>query len=418
LIGHFVGYFEYRNKKLNLSIDFKSYKGKQSAFLSVPDNLQLDKPFTAVLYNAPNIELKMQNGDLPITIRATLYQNNIDGKLDGSIQATIHLTKIEKYVHPIPAYTVEDVILNNNGTKLLASLYLPKTNFPSAAIIMVAGSGNHTRAEYNGAADIFASRGIATLTFDKRNVTNKGNLNLKYINSDITSMQDLVSDVETIFNFLKTKKQINQTKIGLMGFSLGAVEVPVVASHHPDISFIIAVSGNATTDKEFIINQWLNKYIENGYDLQTINKAEALYNDLFTYAINRLNKKELQLKLDNAYQEKWGRLCFPPQVPNEDELRYLMTWNNFEFDPSDYWKRIHVPCLIVYGEKDKYIPVERSIEILNKVFETKKELLTLKKYANADHTIRTIPGKGEFEFPRYADGYMNDVLSWLKTQTE
>jgi dienelactone hydrolase len=418
LTGHFEGYLEYRNKKLGTAIDFEYHHGKQSALLSIPDNLQLNKPFTTVEYNAPAIELKMKDEDIPITIRATLHQNSIDGKLNGSIPASIHLTKAERYIPPAKAYTIEEVILNNHGTTLSANLYLPNTNLPSPAIIMVAGSGNHTKEEYNGAADLFASRGMATLTFDKRNVTSVPGLSLKYVNSDIASMKDLVSDVETAFNFLKTKKEIRQTKIGVIGFSLGAVEAPVVAASHPDLAFVVAVSGNATTDQEFIINQGLNKYRENGYDPPTIKKAEALYNDLFKYAKTRLNEEALQLELDKAYAEKWGPLCFPREPPGENELKYLMTWNNFEFDPAIYWKKINVPCLVVYGEKDKYIPVERSIEILNKVFDIKKGLLTLKLYANADHTIRTIPGKENFEFPKYADGYINDVLNWLLKQAE
>ena len=418
LTGHFEGYFEYRNKKLYTAITFESPNNKLGACISVPANLLLNKPFTTVEYNAPVIQLKMKDGDLPVNIVATLAKNNIDGKLDGNIPASIHLTKVENYIEPAKAYTIKEIILDNNGTKLLSNLYLPKKQFPSGAIIMVAGSGNHTKEEYNGAADLFASRGIATLTFDKRNVTDAKGLHIKYVNADITSMEDLVSDVETAFNFLKTYKHIDRTKIGLMGFSLGAVEVPVVAARHPDIAFIVAVSGNATTDSEFIINQGLNKYRGNNYDVETLKKAEDLYNDLFIYAKTRLNEEALQTKLNKAYLEKWGQLCFPPQVPNKDELKYLLSWNNFEFDPADYWKKINVPCLVVYGEKDNYIPVVRSLEILNKVFYSKKALLTLKVYANADHTIRTIPTKGEFSFPQYADGYINNVMEWLLKQTK
>jgi len=418
LIGHFEGFFEYKDKKLNTAIDFEYHNGIPEAFISVPSNLQVNKPFTTFEYNPPYIKLKINDGDLPITIRATFHHDTIDGKLDGNIPASIHLIKAAKYIQPEKLYSIEKIILNNYGTQLIANLYLPKTNLPSATIIMVAGSGNHTKEEYNGAADFFASRGIAVLTFDKRNVTSRKGLNLRHVNSDITSMKGLVSDVETAFNFLKTRKQINQTKIGLMGFSLGAVEVPVVASNHPDVAFLVAISGNATTDKEFIINQGLNKYRENNYDFQTMKKAEALYNDLFTYAKTRSNKEALQRKLDKAYAEKWGQLCFPSEVPNEDELKYLMTWNNFEFDPADYWKKINVPCFVAYGEKDKYIPVERSLEILQKIFDGKKDLLTLRIYSNSDHTIRTIPGKGEFEFPKYADGYINDVLNWILKQTK
>jgi len=418
LTGHFEGYFEYKDKKLNLAIDFEYPNGKQAAFISIPDNLQLNKPFTSVNYTAPNIELKMKDGEIPITIKATLHQNTIDGKLDGSIPASIHLLKVENYIPPVKAYTIEKLILNNNGTQLPANLYLPKKTLPSAAIIMVAGSGNHTKEEYNGAADLFASRGIATLTFDKRNVTSLPGVNLRHISSDIASMKDLVSDVETAFIFLKTKKQVRHNKIGVIGFSLGAVEVPVVAASHPELAFVVAVSGNATTDREFIINQGLNTYREKGYDTQTLAKAEVLYKHLFAYAAKRLNKGSIQRELDKAYAEKWGQVCFPPEPPGENELKYLLTWNNFEFDPADYWRKIKVPCLVVYGEKDKFIPVERSMEILQNIFTTKKDLLTLTLYPNADHTIRNVPGKNNFEFPKYADGYIHDLLNWLLKQTE
>jgi len=418
LNGHFEGFFEYKNKKLNTTIDFEYHNGITEAFNSVPSNLQVNKPFTTFEYNAPFIKLKINDENLPITIRATFHQDTIDGTLDGNIPASIHLIKAAKYIQPKKLYSIEKIVLNNLGTQLTANLYLPKTNLPSAAIIMVAGSGNHTKEEYNGAADLFASRGIAVLTFDKRNVTSRKGLNLKHVNSDITTMQDLVSDVETAFDFLKTRKQINQTKIGLMGFSLGAVEVPVVAANHPDVAFSLAISGNATADKEFIINQGLNKYRENNYDFQTIKKAEALYDDFFIYAKTGLNKEALQRKLDKAFAEKWGQVSFPSEVPNEDELKHLMTWNNFEFDPADYWKKINVPCFVGYGEKDKYIPVERSAEILQKLFNGKKQLLTMKVYASADHTLRTVPGKEGFEFPKYADGYINDVLTWILTHTK
>ena len=417
IAGHFDGYIEYQNKKLNLNIDFQYRDGKQIALLSIPDNLQLDKPFTTVEYNPPDIELGVKDGETPVTIHATLIKNIIEGKVDGSIPATIHLIKVDNYTEAEKTYTVEAVLLDNNGIKLLANLYLPKTTLQSPAVIIVSGSGNHTRDEYNGAAALFASSGIATFTVDKRNVTNIDGLNLKQVNSDIVTMSELVGDVETAFKFLQNQKKIKRDKIGLLGFSLGAVEVPVVAAKHQEIAFVIAISGNATTDKEFIINQGLNKLKEKSFNEHVIRKAEHFYNDLFNYAKTRQNAKALQLKLDEAYSEQWGAVCFPRKVPNEDELKYLLTWNNFEFDPADYWRKINVPCLVVYGEKDKYIPIEKSINILNDIFKTRKGLLTLKVYPASDHTIRLIPAKENFEFPRYADGYINDVQNWLLKQT-
>lgn len=417
LSGHFTGYFEYNGKRLNTTFDFDSQNDKQVAFISVPDNLQLDKPFTKVEYDSPHINLSMLDGGQTITINAVLNKNKIEGTLDDKIPAKIYLTKVDNYQPPVKSYTIEEAVLNNNGIKLNAKLYLPKRVTPSAAIIMVCGTGAHVKEEYNGGADLFASLGIATLIFDKRNVTNFPELNLKHINSDITTMNDLVSDVETAFNFLKNRKEINPEKIGLIGFSLGAVEVPVVAAKN-DIAFVIAVSGNATTDKEFSINQGINLLKEKNYSNEIIEKANEIYNKLFTYAENKANKKQVQIALDNAFREGWGQIAFPQEVPNDDELKYLLTWNNYKFDPAYYWQKINVPCLVVYGEKDKYIPVQRSIEILNNVFSNKKKLLTLKVYANADHTITTVPQQNNFDFPKYADVYISDLTNWVSKQVK
>lgn len=418
LIGHYTGYFEYKDKRLNTSFDFDLQNGKQVAFISIPDNLQLDKPFTKVIYDSPHINLTMLDGEQAITINTVLNKDKIEGTLSNKILANIYLSKVDNYKPPVKSYTIEEVVLNNNGVKLKAKLYLPKIVTPSAAIIMVCGTGAHVKEEYNGGADMFASSGIATLIFNKRNVTNFPELNLKHINSDITTMTDLVSDVETAFNFLTTRKEIDPTKIGLIGFSLGAVEVPVVAAKHPDIAFVIAVSGNATTDKEFVINQGINLLKEKNYSPEIIEKAKEIYNKLFIYAENKTNKTQLQLSLDSAFRTGWGQIVFQPEVPSEDELKYLLTWNNYKFDPAYYWQKINVPCLVVYGEKDKYIPVQRSIEILNKVFSNKKKLLTLKLYPNADHTITTVPQPDSFEFPKYAAGYISDLNNWLSKQVK
>ena len=418
LAGHFSGYFQYNGKKLNTTVDFISQNGKQAAFISVPDNLQLDKPFSKVEYDSPHINLSMFDGEQTLTINGVLKNGKIEGTLKNKIPANIYLSKVDNFIAPVKPYTIEDVVLNNNGLKLNAKLYLPKTVMPSAAIIMVCGTGAHTKEEYNGGADMFASSGIATLTFDKRNVTNFPELNLKHINSDITTINDLVSDVETAFNFLTTRKEINNTKIGLIGFSLGAVEAPVVAAKHPDIAFVIAVSGNATTDKEFIINQGINLLKAKNYSTEVIEKAKETYNALFIYADNKSNKKQLQDLLDNAFHDGWGQSVFPQDVPSDDELRYLLSWNNFKFDPAHYWQKINVPCLVIYGEKDKYIPVQRSIEILNKVFLNKKSLLTIKIYSNADHTITTVPQPGNFDFPKYADGYISDLRHWISNKVK
>lgn len=416
--GHFTGYLEYSGKKLTASIDFRTSGDGHTALLTIPENLQLEKPFTEVRYHHPGIELRMNDGDGAMLIKATVHGDTITGKLSGPLPAVMRLVKDNAYRPMAKVFSIQDTFLNNAGIKLPARFYLPQHATKAPAVIFISGTGNHSREEYNGWAALLAAKGIAALTFDKRDVTSLKGLHLRHISSDITSMDELISDVEAAYRLLQSKKEIDPARIGIIGFSLGAVEAPVVAVRNPRIAFLVAVSGNATTDRDYLIFQGLNKYREAGYDTIVLTKALQLYNGLFGYVQTGKNKSRVSEQLKTAYRESWGKLCFPEELPNEDELKHLLTWNNVSFNPADYWRQIQVPSLVIYGDHDRYIPVDSSISILTAIFARKKHLLTIRRYQGTGHTIRTIPAEGAFDFPKYPPGYPEDVAGWISTQVQ
>ena len=224
--------------------------------------------------------------------------------------------------------------------------------------------------------------------------------------------------LQRAIELLKNRNEINPNKIGLLGFSQGAVVVPVVAANNPDIAFVIAVSGNTTTDKTFIIDQSLNKLKARNISNDFIAKTEELMNLLFQYVKDRKNGTDLQKQLDNAYEAGYGQHALPRYLPNEDEIKYLSTWNSFEHDPAKYWNKLSIPCYVVFGDKDIYIPVEKSVVILKDIFSGKQSLLTLKVYAGADHFIKTMPNRNNFDFPKFSSGYIEDLTNWVIQRTK
>jgi dienelactone hydrolase len=282
---------------------------------------------------------------------------------------------------------------------------------------MIPGSGRHIKEEYKGWADVLASRGVAVLTYTKRDVSTISGLQIRNASSDIALPGQLESDIAAIVGVLKKRSDINPRKIGLFGFSQGAVFAPVVASQDTGISFIVAVSGNVTTDKEYIIFQSVNRLKQQGFGETAVSETISIWNELFRYARDKTGGDRIQRKLDLAYQEGFGQAGLPRQLPTDDEIRYLTTWNSFEHDPAPYWRNLSVPAYVVFGAKDLYIPVERSSEILEKLYKDRSSLLTLKVYPDANHFIKKTIDRNNFDFPRFADHYVQDLVSWIQRHT-
>ena len=197
--GNYAGYIEYNGKKLFTSINFTNQNGKQGATASTPDNLQLNQPFNSTCVNPPFIKLTLQDGTKMLELNAKIENDVLTGKLSGEIPATIHLEKKTGLRESPKNYKIEPVSIINGDIILPANLYIPKSSVPTGAIIMVCGTGKHIKEEYNGWADLFASKGIAVLIYDKRNVTDFPNLNIRQRSSDIVLPGELESDVATCY---------------------------------------------------------------------------------------------------------------------------------------------------------------------------------------------------------------------------
>lgn len=412
IIGYYDGYIEYQNKRLFTSINFDTLNGQQIATTSTPDHLQLNMPFHEVCLNQNFLKLSLRDGTQNLELNGKLNGDVIVGSLSGEIPAKVFFKKVTA-PNTKKNYTIVPLSIINGEITLPADLYIPTSDKKTAAVIMVCGSGQHIKEEYNGWAELLVSQGIAVLTYTKRNVTRFPNLNIRQVSSDIVLPGQLESDIEQAIGLLKDRNEIDSKKIGLIGFSQGAVLVPIVASKNKDVAFIIAVSGNVTTDKEFVINQSLNKLKQRNIDELAIFETREIWNELFKYAKDKKNGSGLQKKLDKAYDKGYGRYSLPKQIPNDDEIQHLSTWNSFDHDPSNYWSKLEIPAYVVFGEDDLFIPVQQSVNILKSIYKDKPHLLTIKVYTQADHFIKKSMDRNNFEFPKYADNYISDFMEWI-----
>jgi hypothetical protein len=174
------------------------------------------------------------------------------------LKAAFTVNRPQEPKPPFP-YTSEDVTFINNkfNIKLAGTLTIPAGPGPFKAVIMITGSGAQNRNEelmghkpFLVIADYLSRNGIAVLRYDDRGVGgSQGNY------SEATS-EDLATDAEAAFNYLKNNPKINQKEIGFIGHSEGGLIAPIVAVSNHDVGFIVSLAGPGVTGQQIIIRHF------------------------------------------------------------------------------------------------------------------------------------------------------------------
>lgn len=128
----------------------------------------------------------------------------------------------------------ERVDFESRGTRCAAWLTLPRGGGPYPAVVLVHGLGathDMMLAQYE---QHFAAAGIATLAFDYRNTGASDGEPRQHIS---TRSQGL--DVEAAIDHLRGRADIDATRIGLWGTSLGGMNVVRVAAARDDVAVAV-----------------------------------------------------------------------------------------------------------------------------------------------------------------------------------
>src|SRR5438552_3172160 len=137
------------------------------------------------------------------------------------------------------SFEEHSVEFHNQDVKLAGSLLLPRSEAPVPAVVFVHGAGRQTRESYREVGKYFASRGIAALIYDKRGTGKSGGAYESY-----EPYENLSNDALSAVAFLKERREIAASQIGIWGLSQGAYISAAAASRSEDIQFIIVVGAD------------------------------------------------------------------------------------------------------------------------------------------------------------------------------
>jgi len=285
----------------------------------------------------------------------------------------LELRRPQTPVKPYP-YREEEVSFFNSaaGVTLAGTLTLPKGPGPFAAAVLIAGSGPHDRDEslanhkpFLVLSDYLTRKGIAVLRYDKRGIGKSTG------SADQTTTLGLALDAEAGVAYLKTRKEIDPAKVGLIGHSEGAMIAPYLASQSPDIPWLVLLAAPVTKGEDTLLNQ--SELIARAAKLSDEQVEASLAFDKAAYHLVREEKDPAALteKLNALVKDSGLDIALPPALL-EPQLRMMTSlWFHFflDYDPLPVLRNIKCPTLALYGQKDLQVPAKPNLSMLQKAFE-------------------------------------------------
>jgi hypothetical protein len=313
----------------------------------------------------------------------------------------------QKPKRPFP-YVEEQVLIENKKDSLMlaGTLTKPKGKGKYPAVILISGSGPEDRDEsvfghkpFLLIADYLTRQGIAVLRCDDRG-TAKSTGNYR-----TATARDFAADVEVQLEYLRSRKDIDKRKIGLLGHSEGGIIAPIVAVKRKEqVAFIALLAAPGMDLFKLLEVQDSLISVSEGETAKEIQKNLEQKRKVFEYVHTLPDSATIADSIDQYLrQEKVSDFVIAAtlrQLLNPWMMGYV------DFEPVDNLKKLQCPVLAVNGEKDIQVPAVENIELIrraldaggNKKYEThifpglnhlfqKCSSCTIREYVNLDETF-------------------------------
>ena len=262
-------------------------------------------------------------------------------------------------------YSAEEVVIPTpRGYTLAGTLTRPKgaTNVP--VVVTISGSGPQDRdsripivsnyAPFRDIADTLGRRGIAVLRFDDRGVGASGGASSR----DKATSADFADDVASAVAYLRTRRDLDGTRIALAGHSEGGLIAPLVAAKDPTVRAIALLAGPAYNGRRVLEFQNENAI-----------KAATQLTETQRDSIRRTVPKGL------------------------DSLAAANTWMGFfmKTEPSAALRRVKQPTLVLQGDTDQQVTPEQADSIVTMLKGSGNTRVTVRHFPATNHLFLVDP---------------------------
>ena len=444
IVGTWHGAIKVQGIELEIVFHIEKQDSGYTSLMDSPTQGAFGIATTKTTFKSEQLEVVIAN--LGAFYQGKLKNDTITGTFNqGGMPFPLILSRTEKKVQlrpqepkaPYP-YDVEDIVFTNTKEKidLAGTLTIPKGKKKYPAVILIAGSGPNDRDEtiFNHKpfwilADYLTRNGIAVLRYDKRGT---GESKGEYFTA---TTQHFAEDAESAFNYLKTRKEIDPSNIGLIGHSEGGVIAPMIAAQNKEIKFIVLMAGLGVTGTELVLTQHEHAFKNSSLtkeEMESLNQAlEKVYSSVTgwtEYVGTNQERNQLKEELSNL----WLKLPKEMQGDGQKELFIEKTTANItapwfrhflKTNPLGYLQKLTIPVLAINGENDTQVEYKINLNAIDAALKKgNNKHYTIKSYPHLNHlfqesTTGELDEYGKIE-QTISPEVLSDITKWIKQQVK
>jgi pimeloyl-ACP methyl ester carboxylesterase len=267
--------------------------------------------------------------------------------------------------------SVENVSIQSADITLRGWFVKPEKAGPHPAVIILHGAGPGTGNALPAKVQInaFLRSGVSVLTYDKRGVGGSGGEFVR------TGYQDFIEDAISAVRYLKSRSDVADRGIGLVGNSESAWFTPEIAHRTGDVSFIINRAPSALPWIETNLWEIRHELMQEGVDGEDLEDAIRIRGVAWHFVV--------EVAADPALVggEKWQRIdadlaefdrlygntkvwFWMKKLPEYDPAYYRRQAAFMGYDPQPFIEQLDVPMLNIFAENDENMPTAASVAYL------------------------------------------------------
>lgn len=313
-----------------------------------------------------------------------------------------------------PPYREEEVTYSNMpvSLRLAGMLTVPAGPGPFPAVVLISDAGPHNRnatvGEYQllgSLADYLTRRGIAVLRFDDRGVgSSTGDFAL-------ATTTELVSDVQAGLNYLRTRPEVELSKIGVVGHGEGANVALLAATQPLPPAFVVSLAGYGVPGSTLAIQQQAALLRSLGTENAQIEAATKRQQAMLEIISKTPDESQARAIVANMLRQNNAAIDAEAAQASAAELtsfryRYFLTFN-----PLEHLAEVKCPVLLLNGTTDLYVAADANMGALAKALKGNRDVTT-RKLPGVNHLFQP----NESEWP-VVNGQPHETFSPVAQET-